>query len=73
MRARKKRDLVQAGEERGAPGKVPGEDINSHWLDIKGGREGSRQENSMNTSMDTRENMSMHQMDHSHHAAKTKV
>lgn len=50
-----------------------GEDINSHWLDIKGVMDGSSQENSINTFMDTRENMSMYEMENSHHMAKTKV
>lgn len=37
--------------------KPPGENMNGHWLDTKGGREGSRQENCMNTSMNSIENM----------------
>lgn len=43
--------------EEGGSGESPGEDMNGHWLDTKGGREGSRQENCMNTSMDSTENM----------------
>lgn len=43
-------------EKRGSS-KPPGKDMNGHWLDTKGGREGSRQENCMNTSMDSIENM----------------
>lgn len=57
VRMQKRRDLVQAEEKRGAPGESPGEDMNGHWLDTKGGREGSGQENCMNTSMDSIENM----------------